>query len=70
MAGEWVKDMSYTNSMGYYSFKRKETLSQATTQMNLESQILDDPNSDEISKAVKLIEAESRMTAARGGGCS
>lgn len=54
--------------MGYYSFKRKETLSQATTQRNPESQILDDPTSDEISKAVKLKEAESRMAAVKGWG--
>lgn len=54
--------------MRYYSFKRKETLPHATTQMDLEGQILDNPNSGEVSKAVKLTEAESRMAAARGWG--
>lgn len=31
-----------------------------------EGQILDDSNSDEVSKAVRLIEAESEMLVARG----
>ena len=47
--GEWIKKTWYRHTMEYYtSFKRKESLSHATTWMNLEGIVL-----SEISKTQK-----------------
>ena len=63
----------------YSAFKKKETLSYASVWINLEDVMLKEVSQSlknrycmiplcEASKAVKLIETESRMVVDRGGG--
>lgn len=77
---EWIDEMWSVLTMSYYSaLKRKEVLTEATTQMNLEDKMLRERSQSqktntvgmhfwEVPGAVRFMETGSSMGATRGWG--